>query len=140
MGDSKRGDVSEADHGAELAEALTQLEKEGGGEDVSYRLTDSRRKRLEEIGFVWSARDGEKGTEIGRITRNSYDDQWDVMFEKLEEYKRNTGVRCGRLLIVLGGLLHVARFLARRVGYYSFACVWMIKSLLLMDCVCSRFI
>jgi hypothetical protein len=85
--------MSEADDGAELAEALTQLKKEDGGEEVSYRLTDSRRKRLEEIGFVWSARDGEKGTEIGRITRNSYDDQWDVMFEKLEEYKKFTGVR-----------------------------------------------
>jgi hypothetical protein len=60
-------------------------------DEVAYRLTEERRKRLEEVGFVWSAREGEKGTEAGRITRNSYDDQWDCMFEKLNEYKEKYG-------------------------------------------------
>jgi hypothetical protein len=46
------------------------------GDEVNYRLTDERRRRLESIGFVWNMREGEKATETGRITRNSYDDQW----------------------------------------------------------------
>ena len=46
------------------------------GDEVSYRLTEERRARLESIGFVWNMREGEKGTETGRTTRNSYDDQW----------------------------------------------------------------
>ena len=54
-------------------------------------MTDDRRKRLEEIGFVWSARDSEKANEPNRITRNSYDDQWDGMFERLREYKKKHG-------------------------------------------------
>lgn len=60
----------------------------------SYRLTDERRKRLEEIGFCWSAREGnEKATleTSGRITRNSYDDQWDAMFDLLFKYKEQYG-------------------------------------------------
>jgi hypothetical protein len=65
------------------------------GEEVTYRLTDERRKRLEDVGFVWSAREGEKGTEatggVGRITRNSYDDQWDSMFQQLNAYKEKYG-------------------------------------------------
>lgn len=80
-----------------MAEAVKQLKKETAAgervEEVSYRLTDARRKRLEDVGFVWSAREGEKGSETGgRITRNSYDDQWDTMFEKLKEYKEKHGV------------------------------------------------
>lgn len=46
------------------------------GDEVTYRLTEERRARLESIGFVWNMREGEKGAETGRITRNSYDDQW----------------------------------------------------------------
>lgn len=46
------------------------------GEEISYRLTDERRARLEGIGFVWNMREGEKGAEHGSIVRNSYDDQW----------------------------------------------------------------
>eukprot|EP00529_Nitzschia_sp_RCC80_P008070 CAMPEP_0113486452 /NCGR_PEP_ID=MMETSP0014_2-20120614/25004_1 /TAXON_ID=2857 /ORGANISM="Nitzschia sp." /LENGTH=1315 /DNA_ID=CAMNT_0000380125 /DNA_START=307 /DNA_END=4254 /DNA_ORIENTATION=+ /assembly_acc=CAM_ASM_000159 len=61
------------------------------GDEVTYRLTDERRQRLEDIGFVWSAREGEKGPDSGRITRNSYDDQWDSMFEQLKEYKAKFG-------------------------------------------------
>jgi hypothetical protein len=60
-------------------------------DDISFRLTDERRKRLEEVDFVWSAREGEKGTEQGRITRNSYDDQWDQMFTRLQGYKKSYG-------------------------------------------------
>lgn len=60
----------------------------------SYRLTDARRQRLEEVGFCWSAREGnEKATleTAGRITRNSYDDQWDAMFDMLAKYKEEHG-------------------------------------------------
>ena len=60
----------------------------------SYRLTDERRERLEDIGFCWSAREGnEKATleTSGRITRNSYDDQWDAMFDLLVKYKEQYG-------------------------------------------------
>ena len=46
-------------------------------DEVTYRLTDERRALLESIGFVWNIRDMvDKGAEAGRITRNSYDDQW----------------------------------------------------------------
>lgn len=70
---------------------------ETGGEepksedDVQFRLTEERRKRLEEIGFIWSARENEKGIEQGRIVRNSYDDQWDAMFNRLKGYKDKYG-------------------------------------------------
>ena len=59
----------------------------------SFRLTDARLKRLEEVGFCWSARDGnEKATLLEvPIARNSYDDQWDAMFALLEKYKKATG-------------------------------------------------
>ena len=60
-------------------------------DEVNYRLTDERRMRLEKAGFVWSAKEGEKGSEAGQIIRNSYDDQWDCMFEKLKEYKEKYG-------------------------------------------------
>lgn len=45
-------------------------------DEVTYRLTDDRRDRLESIGFVWNIREFDKGAEAGRIARNSYDDQW----------------------------------------------------------------
>jgi hypothetical protein len=60
----------------------------------SYRLTDERRKRLEEVGFCWSAREGNEKSTLetsGRITRNSYDDQWDAMFDLLVMYKEQRG-------------------------------------------------
>lgn len=71
-------------------------------EALSYRLVEHRRKRLDEVGFVWSARDGgviveksvnEQGGGVGglRITRNSYDDQWDMMFNRLKQYKEKHG-------------------------------------------------
>ena len=45
-------------------------------DEVTYRLTDERRARLESIGFIWKIRDFDKGAEAGRMARNSYDDQW----------------------------------------------------------------
>ncbi len=60
----------------------------------SYRLTDERRKRLEEVGFCWSAREGNDKATLEpseRITRNSYDDQWDAMFDLLVRYKQQQG-------------------------------------------------
>eukprot|EP00339_Tiarina_fusa_P008798 CAMPEP_0117025770 /NCGR_PEP_ID=MMETSP0472-20121206/19007_1 /TAXON_ID=693140 ORGANISM="Tiarina fusus, Strain LIS" /NCGR_SAMPLE_ID=MMETSP0472 /ASSEMBLY_ACC=CAM_ASM_000603 /LENGTH=877 /DNA_ID=CAMNT_0004732585 /DNA_START=316 /DNA_END=2949 /DNA_ORIENTATION=- len=79
-------------------EALTEeevSELKSYGEEVTYRLTEERRARLARAGFVWSAREGEKGTEatggVGRITRNSYDDQWDSMFRQLKSYKEKYG-------------------------------------------------
>ena len=79
--------------GAPTEEELLDMKKDmGGQEEVSYRLTEARRIRLEQVGFIWSAREGEKGTDsAGRITRNSYDDQWDFMFAKLQEYKAKFG-------------------------------------------------
>lgn len=73
-------------------ESMSDVEVTAANEDdIAFRLTDERRKRLEEVDFVWSAREGEKGTEQGRITRNSYDDQWDQMFARLQEYKEKSG-------------------------------------------------
>ena len=46
------------------------------GDEITYRLTEERRARLEGIGFVWNMRESEKGAETSRVTRNSYDDQW----------------------------------------------------------------
>ena len=60
-------------------------------DEITYRLTEDRRKRLEDMGFVWSARDGEKGSDVAKGMRNTYDDQWDNMFEKLREYKEKNG-------------------------------------------------
>lgn len=56
-----------------------------------YRLTGERLKRLVAIGFVWSARDVDKSSEAGRLNRNSYDDQWDSMFQRLVDYKNQYG-------------------------------------------------
>jgi len=56
-------------------------------EEQPYRLTAERRRRLEEIGFCWSAREGDKAGEQGKIVRNSYDDQWDYMFNRLKDFK-----------------------------------------------------
>ena len=63
------------------------------GEEMSYRLTEERRKRLAEVGFVWSTREGDsKPDPQQRITRNSYDDLWDAMFDRLVAFKNKHGV------------------------------------------------
>lgn len=75
----------------------------------SYRLTDARRIRLEEVGFCWSAREGNEKTTLetsGRITRNSYDDQWDAMFDLLVQYKEQY-----RDCLVVSGLVRLGGFL-----------------------------
>jgi len=82
------GDAVVSDPGSTDEYPMTKLTEE---QEVSFRLTDERRKRLEEIGFCWSAREGEKGSEQGKITRNSYDDQWDAMFNRLKAYKEKYG-------------------------------------------------
>ena len=68
-------------------------ESQKGEDEQHFRLTEDRRRRLEELGFVWSARETDKASEPARITRNSYDDQWDAMFERLKTYKERHGVR-----------------------------------------------
>lgn len=81
-------------------QALTKEEKEvlnSCGDEVSYRLTEERRLRLDSIGFVWNMREGEKGTETVRITRNSYDDQWVSSFD-LMGIATNNGLTTCQLL------------------------------------------
>lgn len=61
-------------------------------DDLSVRLTDERRNRLEAVGFSWTARSaGKAGLSGGKVARNSYDDQWDGMFNRLKEYKERFG-------------------------------------------------
>uniref|UniRef100_A0A7S3P091 Helicase-associated domain-containing protein n=1 Tax=Amphora coffeiformis TaxID=265554 RepID=A0A7S3P091_9STRA len=60
-------------------------------DEISFRLTDERRRKLEEIGFVWSVRESDAKTDQNRMTRNSYDDLWDAMFERLKAFKTKYG-------------------------------------------------
>ena len=100
-----------------LANKKEGLEDEDEDE-IYYRLTEDRKKRLEEIGFVWSVRDHTASKNTGQsldgdakkeeespgsssktvtkspmvgLVRNSYDDQWDAMFERLRGYKERHG-------------------------------------------------
>lgn len=61
-------------------------------DEKNFRLTEDRRRRLDEVGFVWSARETEKADVPTKLSRNSYDDQWDAMFERLKAYKERHGV------------------------------------------------
>jgi hypothetical protein len=61
-------------------------------DEISFRLTEQRRQKLEEIGFVWSVRESDAKTDQNRMTRNSYDDLWDKMYERLKVYKDRYGV------------------------------------------------
>ena len=61
-------------------------------DEISFRLTDERRRKLEEIGFVWSVRESDAKTDQARMTRNSYDDLWDAMYERLKLFKEKYGV------------------------------------------------
>lgn len=81
--------TSKKETASEAAEAATEDVK--GDDESNFRLTEDRRRRLEEAGFVWSARETEKSTVASRISRNSYDEQWDKMFEKLRGYKEKHG-------------------------------------------------
>jgi hypothetical protein len=83
-----QGSVKKEEEEELLAE---QALHEGKDDEHSFRLTEDRRQRLEDAGFVWSARDSEKPTEPSRIARNSYDDQWDSMFDRLAMYKDKHG-------------------------------------------------
>lgn len=77
-----------SDHGENRALEFAERQ---AAEDQFFRLTEERRRRLDDVGFVWSARDSEKAAEPSRITRNSYDEQWDSMFIRLKEYKEKHG-------------------------------------------------
>ncbi|KAL7572037.1 hypothetical protein ACA910_001690 [Epithemia clementina (nom. ined.)] len=86
LGHGPKGKDGNASEGEALSDEIPK------GEEMSYRLTDERRKRLEEVGFVWSARESEaKPDPQQRITRNSYDDLWDAMFERLAAFKEKHG-------------------------------------------------
>ena len=61
-------------------------------DDFSFRLTEDRRRKLEEIGFVWSVRESDTKTDQSRMSRNSYDDLWDAMYERLKAYSAKHGV------------------------------------------------
>lgn len=84
---------------------LEGVEGEGGEkieDEKSFRLTEDRRRRLDEIGFIWSARETEKTESRAKMARNSYDDQWDAMFERLKAYKERNGVSLLRPIAVDG--------------------------------------
>lgn len=76
-------------------EAFEGEASEKSDEEKNFRLTEDRRRRLDEIGFVWSARESDKAIESVKSSRNSYDDQWDTMFERLRAYKEVHGVSVG---------------------------------------------
>lgn len=73
----------------------TSQEEEGAsipaGEESSFRLTEERRKMLEEVGFVWSTKDAEKQPAQPRVARSSYDDLWDANFKKLLTFREKHG-------------------------------------------------
>lgn len=58
-------------------------------DEVTFRLTEERRKRLELVGFLWSSKEyvEKAGTAAPKVTRNSYDSQWDMMYERLLGFK-----------------------------------------------------
>jgi hypothetical protein len=59
--------------------------------ETSFPIVEDRRVRLESIGFVWNVRGSENGKEGCRIGRNSFDDQWDAMYNQLKAYKDKYG-------------------------------------------------
>jgi hypothetical protein len=64
-------------------------EEESAEVEPAARLTDDRFRRLENIGFVWVARESDnKGDGKGK---SSYDEQWDIMYERLKAYKEKHG-------------------------------------------------
>lgn len=84
------GDTSSEENFEVQAEIPPKVEEKV--EEQFFRLTDERRRRLENIGFIWSARESEKNpAESARISRNSYDDQWDAMFMRLQSYQEKHG-------------------------------------------------
>ena len=86
---SKEGQFNDAEEEEEEEEEEESTKEE---EEQHFRLTEDRRQRLDDIGFVWSARENEKASEPPRIPRNSYDSQWDAMFTRLVAYKEKHGV------------------------------------------------
>jgi Helicase associated domain len=60
-------------------------------DDESSSLNEARQRRLANLGFVWCLNEAEKSPETTRITRKSYDDQWDAMFECMRAFKVKHG-------------------------------------------------
>jgi Helicase associated domain len=77
------GDVLSVDGDSDDVDVANSTSKD----DKPSRLTESRRRRLDEIGFVWTIRDSEKSADQTRLPRTVYDEQWEVMFERLKQYK-----------------------------------------------------
>ena len=73
------------------SDTASQVSDKSEDEANNFRLTDDRRKRLTDIGFVWSVREAERTHETTRIVRTSYDVQWDAMFNLLISYKEKYG-------------------------------------------------
>jgi Helicase associated domain len=74
------------------AESATLTKKEDSKDDDTFDpLSDERRHRLDEIGFCWSARVVDRPAEARSkpTPRNSYDDQWDAMFERSVSRRSN---------------------------------------------------
>ena len=74
--------------------------------DLLNRLTAERRQKLEEAGFDWAVKESaprkraassksrsraRRKRSSAAKTRNSYDLQWDAMFERLRQYKEEKG-------------------------------------------------
>jgi hypothetical protein len=66
-------------------------ESEGSKEEsIADRLTADRRQRLDELGFCWSARNVYGADSKKLMSRTSYDDQWDTMFQRFVLRKEST--------------------------------------------------
>ena len=59
--------------------------------ESEIRLTEEQRRRLDDIGFPWIVPDTGQPSHQIRSERNSYDDQWDSMFNQLVAYKEKYG-------------------------------------------------
>lgn len=63
-------------------------------EAIGSRLTEDRRKRLTDIGFSWANAQENKvsnRTQISAAKENSYDIQWEAMYERLRAFKEVNG-------------------------------------------------
>ena len=54
-------------------------------------LTEDRLRRLDDIGFAWIVPESGQSSDQNPSERNSYDDQWDAMFNQLVVYKEKYG-------------------------------------------------
>ena len=68
-GRPKQGDAISSDSGDDPQRGLSD-------EEMSFRLTDDRRRRLDDIGFVWNVRESDKSVEQG-CHATLHDNHWD---------------------------------------------------------------